>query len=137
MIDLKKYIDLEKLDKLKPLGISALVFVAVFAAGFGVGKSSSSDSSKTAKRSLNYTTNSPAQTKTESHGNSNVGPENSNTATTKTPTAAASTGECAVKGSKSKIYHVPGGAFYEKTNAAQCFANEDEAVAAGYKKSSR
>jgi hypothetical protein len=39
--------------------------------------------------------------------------------------------------SKSKIYHVPGGAFYDRTQEEMCFENEAEAQAAGFKKSSR
>ncbi|HMR55591.1 MAG TPA: hypothetical protein PKD34_03310 [Candidatus Doudnabacteria bacterium] len=46
--------------------------------------------------------------------------------------------DCYIKGSKSKIYHVPGGAFYERTiNPDKCFNSEAEAQAAGYTKSSR
>jgi len=36
-----------------------------------------------------------------------------------------------------KIYHVPGGQFYDKTNAEQWFNTEQEAQAAGYRKSKR
>jgi len=43
-----------------------------------------------------------------------------------------------IKGSSSKIYHVPGGAFYDRTtNPARCFQTEQEAIDAGFKKSSR
>jgi hypothetical protein len=44
---------------------------------------------------------------------------------------------CPVKGSKSKIYHVEGGAFYERTKPAQCFNTAEEAEAAGFRKSAR
>ena len=44
---------------------------------------------------------------------------------------------CPVKGSSSKIYHVKGGAFYDRTNPKQCFNTEAEAQAAGFRKSSR
>lgn len=51
------------------------------------------------------------------------------------------TGECKIKGnissSKEKIYHVPGGMFYDRTKAEECFNTEDQARAAGYRKSSR
>ncbi|MGM7697381.1 cell wall-binding repeat-containing protein [Microbacterium sp. A84] len=41
-----------------------------------------------------------------------------------------------IKGNASSmIYHVPGGAFYEKTNPEECFANEGAAQRAGYRKS--
>ena len=36
-----------------------------------------------------------------------------------------------------KIYHVPGGAFYNRTTAEMCFATETEAKAAGFRKSSK
>ncbi len=43
-----------------------------------------------------------------------------------------------IKGSKSMIYHVPGGAFYDKTTSPiRCFNNESEAQSAGFRKSSR
>lgn len=35
------------------------------------------------------------------------------------------------------IYHVPGGQFYEKTNPEEMFCTEEQAVAAGYRKSKR
>lgn len=47
---------------------------------------------------------------------------------------------CPIKGnvsSASKIYHVKGGSFYERTNPEMCFQTEGEAVAAGFRKSSR
>ncbi|HAG27177.1 TPA: hypothetical protein DCG61_00120 [Patescibacteria group bacterium] len=45
--------------------------------------------------------------------------------------------ECNIKGSKSRLYHLPGGAFYDRTNPQVCFETEAEAQAAGYTKSSR
>ncbi|WP_367593501.1 sunset domain-containing protein [Heyndrickxia camelliae] len=36
-----------------------------------------------------------------------------------------------------KIYHVPGGQFYDKTNAEEMFCTEDDAIKAGYRKSER
>ncbi|NSL50516.1 sunset domain-containing protein [Calidifontibacillus erzurumensis] len=36
-----------------------------------------------------------------------------------------------------KIYHVPGGAYYEKTEAEEMFCTEAEAIAKGYRKSKR
>lgn len=58
--------------------------------------------------------------------------------TTVTDTTAP-TSACIVKGNISsagkKIYHVKGGAFYDRTKAEQCF--NTEALAAGFIKSSR
>lgn len=48
--------------------------------------------------------------------------------------------DCRIKGnisSSGKIYHVPEGSFYARTNPEQCFATEAEAQAAGFRKSSR
>jgi hypothetical protein len=43
-----------------------------------------------------------------------------------------------VKGNReSKIYHVPGGAFYESTRPEECFATPADAEAAGYRRSQR
>jgi micrococcal nuclease len=42
-----------------------------------------------------------------------------------------------IKGNQSGIYHVPGGGFYDRTNPEECFANEAEAQAAGYRASRR
>ena len=57
--------------------------------------------------------------------------------------AGAATGDCAtgqIKGnisSSDKVYHLPGGSFYNRTTAEQCFNSEAEAQAAGFRKSSR
>lgn len=39
--------------------------------------------------------------------------------------------------SAAKVYHVPGGAFYERTNPEICFDNEQQAQAAGFRKSKK
>ncbi|MNC30744.1 hypothetical protein D3C81_916100 [compost metagenome] len=36
-----------------------------------------------------------------------------------------------------KIYHIPGGQLYDKTNAEELFYTEEEAKLAGYRKSKR
>lgn len=49
-------------------------------------------------------------------------------------------GDCRgkIKGSSGKIYHVPGGAFYDRTIKPQlCFETETAAAAAGFRKSVR
>ena len=40
-------------------------------------------------------------------------------------------------GSSGKIYHIPGGSFYDRTVPELCFDNENEAQAAGFRKSQR
>jgi len=43
-----------------------------------------------------------------------------------------------LKGSKSKIYHLPGGEYYDKTtNVVKWFKTESEAIDAGFRKSAR
>ncbi len=43
-----------------------------------------------------------------------------------------------IKGNdNSGIYHVPGGQFYDATNARKCFTSEGAAILAGYRKSER
>lgn len=37
--------------------------------------------------------------------------------------------------SSSKIYHIPGGSFYKRTNPEACFDSETQAQAAGFRKS--
>lgn len=39
--------------------------------------------------------------------------------------------------SSAKIYHLPGGAFYKRTNPEMCFDTESAAAAAGFRKSQR
>ena len=46
--------------------------------------------------------------------------------------------EAPIKGNASSgIYHVPGGQFYDRTNAEECFATESDAQDAGYRASRR
>ena len=46
--------------------------------------------------------------------------------------------DCLIKGnSSSKIYHIPGGAFYERMKSPTCFLTEEEAKKAGYRRSGR
>ncbi len=143
MIEFIKNLDFEKIkerfnEKGKPLAIAAVCFLAVFIAGFGTGRvSTGKSSSSTEKRSLtNNTTNMGDKTKA---ANTNSAPKTSTNTNSspKTAVAPVDPADCYIKGSKSKTYHIPGGAFYERTNPAACFNSEEEAVAAGYKKSSR
>lgn len=65
-------------------------------------------------------------------------------ATNEQTTNSAPSGDCnepTIKGNINsrgeKIYHVPGGAFYERTIAEEMFCTEEEAVKAGFRKSKR
>lgn len=108
----------------KPKFIVLGCLIAAFISGYGVG-TYEMRANNLSRRQLNYTTN--------------TGSKPTPTSTPK-PTASATpaqSGECYIKGSKSKLYHMPGGSFYDRTNPVQCFASEQEAVNAGYTKSSR
>ena len=132
MIDIKKLLNSEKI---KPLAVAATCFATVFAVGYAAGKSVGT-TAEPAKRSLsNYTTNTATHAKpTTPTTRGDTTPANSSLSAN---TNTSNTGECHIKGSKSKTYHIPGGAFYERTSPAACFASEEEAQSAGYKKSSR
>ena len=127
-------------EKIKPFAIAAICFAAVFLAGFGAGKmhSGSSLSTTPTKRTLsNYTTNTGAPDNKNTTNSSEKNANPTSKAPTKSTTNSTTENDCYIKGSKSKIYHLPGGSFYDRTNATQCFATEAEAQAAGYTKSSR
>ena len=117
----------------KPKVILIAVLIVIFISGYGAGRGER-NGTKPVRRQLNYTTNttarpSPSPTKITK----NVSPKISNT-------NRQSTAECHIKGnvgSGKKTYHIPGGAFYNRTNAELCFNTEEEAQAAGFTKSSR
>lgn len=108
----------------KPKLVVLGCLVTAFVAGYGVG-TYETRSKGYSRRQLNYTTNTAKS------------PTPASTPKPTTTTAATQTGDCYIKGSKSKLYHMPGGSFYDRTNPVQCFASEEEAVTAGYTKSSR
>ena len=63
-----------------------------------------------------------------------------NSSTTAKSAGTQTVGDCTgrIKGSSSHIYHLPGGAFYEKTtHPIACFDTEAAAQVAGFRKSSR
>lgn len=60
--------------------------------------------------------------------------KSSNTSNTKT---IEKTIKGNISSSGEKIYHVPGGQFYDVTKAEEWFATEEEAQAAGYRKSKK
>ena len=136
MYDFVKNLNLEKIT---PLAIAAVCFAAVFIAGFGAGKLHSGTGGSTpAKRTLsNYTTNASGQENKNSNATSAKNSNSPESSSTKSTASGVSNGECYIKGSKSKIYHLPGGSFYDRTKAVECFTSETDAQAAGYTKSSR
>ncbi len=119
-------------------------FVIVFFIGFGAGKFIKFK--PTSLPQANYTTNSlkkpflPVTQKEE--GDAITGAvKATSTDNGQVKTGAIDSNSCFIKGNISsagkKIYHIKGGAFYERTKAEQCFTTEDEAQAAGFIKSSR
>lgn len=122
----------EKWDKNKTPIVIGVCFVLVFFLGFGVG-SYDRESRQVKRFQTNYTTKPKGEPIV---GGTAPKPEIFGVNTT-TPADA----KCAVKGNISakgkKIFHILGGAFYEKTKAEQCFATEGEARSAGFSKSSR
>jgi len=123
----------ENKDKLV-LGLS---FILVFIVGFGAGSYVRETRRDSSKPQANYTTaaaKKPANTAAADQGQ--VLGKTTQVAATSTQTSA-----CIVKGNIStagkKIYHVKGGAFYNRVKPEQCFSTEAEALAAGFVKSSR
>lgn len=131
----------EKFYEKKSYFAVALGFVLVFLLGFGTGIFEK-DRRKAPTSLPNYTTN---QQKTVEKATVETKPA------TEAPkvgevqvlgqaTSTVPTQECLIKGNisaSSKIYHVKGGAFYDRTNAEMCFSTEQQALDAGFRKSSR
>ncbi len=132
-------LDYEKFKKWfienKPKIVIGVCFVLVFIIGFGTGRYDKESASRRAKANNNqkyYNTDSGIKPK--------VGAVGETTDENKVLPASTAT-QCLIKGNIStkgkKIYHVPSGAFYNQVKPEQCFANEEQARAAGYVKSSR
>ena len=90
-------------------------FVFVAAMSFGLGRSTAPQAQTSSLSPVNYTAN-----------------------IEQTQSASALSCEGKIKGSGSYIYHLPGGSFYAKTTSPiACFDTEAQAIAAGFRKSSR
>jgi hypothetical protein len=126
-----------KLIENKEKIVLGVCFVLVFIVGFGAGKFDGSVKASNYKSPNNYTTSTGKQTTpfVSKEGDDAAKPTVAGAATS-TPSLA-----CPVKGNISakgkKIYHVQGGAFYNRVKPEQCFNTEAEALAAGFVKSSR
>lgn len=122
--------------------------IGVFWLGFGVG-----EYNKNNQLLGNYNKNNQQQQKLQQEGGglqedkplkteNKVADENSNVVNSSTQnTLIRKDNSCIIKGNisgtGSKIYHIKGGAFYERTNPEQCFNTEEEAKVGGFRKSSR
>lgn len=114
----------------RPQLIYGVCFVLVFIVGYGTGKASYekvSDTKKTTEQT-NYSKNV-------------VGEPETNGLPPADTTTQALPEKCEIKGNigsgGKKIYHKPGGAFYEKTKAENCFSTPAEAEEAGFRPASR
>lgn len=112
----------------------------------GIAAASSSSNSSSGNSSAN--TGGGSSSNTSSGSNSNTGGTgNTSTPVVTTPPVSGgnqyvdANGKGLIKGNinskKEKIYHMPDGAYYDKTNAEELFKTEAEAQAAGYRRSSR
>ena len=131
-------IDYQEIKKIISQNRASLIlgagYVLVFGLGFGVGKYDQAWQKHTARLQANYNTRIASSTKV------------SETSVADEPVVsgegpASTTAPCLIKGNIStnnkKIYHVPGGSFYDRVNPEQCFLSEAAARAAGFVKSSR
>jgi cell division septation protein DedD len=117
--------------------VLGLSFIIVFAVGFGAGSYAKHTSYKP---QANYTTipsKKPVTTKAPAADTGEV----LGKATTAVAATSTQPSACVVKGNIAstgkKIYHVKGGAFYNRVKPEECFNTEAEALAAGFIKSSR
>jgi len=108
--------------------------ILIFIVGFGTGRVEQG-LKKPNKIQANYTTKANTNKTTADKPSNTNQPTETNHNQTANP---INTGYCYIKGTSSRIYHLPNGAFYDRvTNPAACFTSETEAEAAGYRKSSR
>jgi hypothetical protein len=120
----------------------AVCAVLVFLVGFGTGRAQLGKG--TGSTQLQYTAKAPQNQVSSKETDAAQGTpqvaasEDVVQSPAKTPDASAKTGDCLIKGTSSKIYHMKGGQFYNRiTKPVACFGTEEEARAAGYRKSSR
>ena len=102
-------------------------------------KSKKSNTTKKSTKKSSITKKSGATKTTKNNSNSKVG-SSTKTKNTSSKNYNADTTQGKIKGNvKSMIYHVPGGAFYDKISANNVvyFDTEQDAINAGYRKSKR
>lgn len=102
-------------------------------------KSKKSNTTKKSTKKSSTTKKSGATKTTKNNSNSKVG-SSTKTKNTSSKNYNADTTQGKIKGNvKSMIYHVPGGAFYDKISANNVvyFDTEQDAINAGYRKSER
>lgn len=150
----------EKFNTYRPQATLLFGFMLVFLVGFGVGRlAPTSRKADISKDYSNYSTKTPAKTTrpttttAEAEGQVQAAvteeaakdPEPQQQAGAQKEQVKSKphppSGVCGIKGNISakgdKIYHIPGGAFFDRVKPEQCFSTETEAKAAGFRKSSR
>jgi colicin import membrane protein len=111
----------------------AICAILIFIIGFGTGRAEQ-EFRKNNNIQNNYTTKTP-HNKVVDEQRDNL---NKSTTDTQPLQSTNQTNQCLIKGTSSKIYHIPGGAFYDRViSPAACFESENDAQTAGYRKSSR
>jgi len=135
----------------KPQIITVIACGVMFVVGFGTGRAGKPVGQEPKQLQDNYTVKSKAkpeagETKDASPVTDDAQTDAAASPTTKT-TKATSPGNdyvpgqpCLIKGNISgsnRIYHIKGGASYEKTTPEKCFSTEAEAVVAGFRKAKR
>lgn len=137
MITYEKAKDWLKQKENKDKLVLGLSFVLIFIVGFGAGNYVRETRRETYKVQTNYTT----VTAKKPAAGAVTAQKTDAIASTSSPANNAPASACVIKGNIStagkKIYHIKGGAFYERTKAEMCFNTEAEALAAGFIKSSR
>lgn len=128
----------------RPHILLVAMFVAIFFVGVGVGKFTNTSPTKTISNYSNYSTKQATTVKeapapvVDSQAPAPTLPIEAPVGAETAPQVLGASTNCVVKGTKSKIYHVKGGAFYDRvTKPEKCFATEEEARSSGYRKSSR
>ena len=119
-------------------------FIMVFLVGFGTGRYDKNAQAQKRKSPNNYNKTETAAQKTENPAADALVPaatgQVAGQAILGGGEAVKAEVKCVIKGNISasnKIYHEAGGAFYDRTNPEMCFNTEGDAVAAGFRKSSR
>ena len=118
-------------------------FALIFLVGFGTGRYDREAQSAKRKAQSNYnkTTTNQQKPADEPKVAGETVVKDKVEAIQTSGASSTQTAVCVIKGNISakgeKIYHVKGGAFYDRTNPEMCFNTEEEARAAGFRKSSR
>lgn len=121
-------------------------FVLIFLVGFGTGRfdRERQSASRRSKDQTNYnktTTNQQKPADEPKVAGETVVKDKVDAIEAPAKASSTKSAICVIKGNISakggKIYHIKGGAFYGRTNPEMCFNTEDEARAAGFRKSTR